>query len=156
MLRICFNGSFRKNAMTPKNWMRCSLVSVLFFSQRFFKATPGLGTKLDQETWLCWTHLDELQDNIWNLLDHIRSYYSILENFGPVWIILYDLRTTLTILDNFHKFLATLDWFRPFWTIVQQVWPVWTCFDLFKTCWTYWISSGPICTHLHPFGPIEW
>ena len=39
--------------------------------------------KLDQETWLCGTHLDDLKDNIWTILDHIRSYLTVSDHFGP-------------------------------------------------------------------------
>ena len=57
--------------------------------------------KLDQETWLCWTHLDDLVDTIFTILYHVRPYYTILEHFGQgmnhsgqFWI----------ILNRFEKF----------------------------------------------------
>ena len=37
------------------------------------KATAG-PNKLDQETWLCRTHLDDLKDNIWAILDHKKTW----------------------------------------------------------------------------------
>ena len=77
------------------------------------KKCPNI-TKLDQETWLCLTHLDDLQDHIWTILYNIRSYYTTFDHFGLVWESLYNLRQTLTILDNFEQFLAILDSFRPF------------------------------------------
>ena len=33
--------------------------------------------KLDQETWLCRTHLDDIVVKNWTILDHIRSYHTI-------------------------------------------------------------------------------
>ena len=68
--------------------------------------------KLDQETWLCWTHWDELKDNIATILYHIISYFIILDHFAPLWTILDHLdnfRPTLVILDQFKQFLAILD-----------------------------------------------
>ena len=83
--------------------------------------------KLDQETWLCWTHLDDLKDNMLTILDHIRSYYNLFQ-FGPFWIFLDHLKPTLTILDIFVEFLAILDNFRQFKKKFQ---PCWACLDLF-------------------------
>ena len=82
--------------------------------------------KLDQETWLFRTH--DLQDKIWTILDNSRSYYTILDQFGPVWIMLYHLTPTLTIWDSFEQFWAILFSFRPFWTVLK---PGWDCLDLF-------------------------
>ena len=36
--------------------------------------------KLDQETWLCRTHLDDFVDDPWTILYHIRSYAPPLAN----------------------------------------------------------------------------
>ena len=38
--------------------------------------------KLYQETWLCWTHLDDLKGNIWTIQEYIRSYWTIFDHFG--------------------------------------------------------------------------
>ena len=68
--------------------------------------TPEKNTnikKLDQETWLCRTHLDDFVDDPWTILYHIRSYYNILDHFGPFWIILDHLRPTLTILHHLEQ-----------------------------------------------------
>ena len=70
---------------------------------RTFPATQGLVIRPDQETRLCQTHSDDLQDNIWTILDHIISYYTILHHIGRVWINFKHLRITLTILDNFEQ-----------------------------------------------------
>ena len=43
--------------------------------------------KLDQETWLCRTHLDDFLDDPWTILYHIRLYYNILDHFGSLWTI---------------------------------------------------------------------
>ena len=59
------------------------------------------------------TILDDIKDNIWTLLEHIRSYYTISDQFGQCWTILYHLRQTLTILDHFSNC-----W--PFWTILEH------------------------------------
>ena len=62
--------------------------------------------KLDQEIRLCRTHLEDLSDNIWTILHHIRSYFTLLDHFGSFWIFLDHLRSTLTILDTFKQFFA--------------------------------------------------
>ena len=63
--------------------------------------------KLDQETWLCRTHLDDFVDKNWTLLDHIRPTYTILDhfdNFGLFW----------TRYENFRKFFDHLNRFETF------------------------------------------
>ena len=40
--------------------------------------------KLDQETWLCLTNLDDFLFKIWTILDHIRQYHIIFYFFGPI------------------------------------------------------------------------
>ena len=40
--------------------------------------------KLDQDTWLCRIHLDDLVDQILTILDHIRPFYIILDHFGQL------------------------------------------------------------------------
>ena len=44
--------------------------------------------KLDQETWLCRTHLDDFVGNILTILYHDRSYYTKLDSLGPFWSLL--------------------------------------------------------------------
>ncbi len=41
--------------------------------------------KLDQETWLCRTHLGDFLVKIWTILDHIRSYYTNMDQFRQMW-----------------------------------------------------------------------
>ena len=83
--------------------------------------------KLDQETLLCQTYLDDLQDSIWTILDHVILYWTILtilDTFVP-------LKTNIEHVRPFEQLLAVLEGFGQFWTILNHVRPVWTCLDLF-------------------------
>ena len=92
--------------------------------------------KLDQETWLCRSHFDDLKDNIWTILDHIRSHYSIFDHFGTFCVISYHLRPTWTILDHFEQLLAIFDNLDHFGKTFNNVGPVWTCLDMLGPVWT--------------------
>ena len=46
--------------------------------------------KLDQETWLFQSHLDDFVDKNWTILEYIRPYDTILDHIGQI----------LTILDR--------------------------------------------------------
>ena len=56
--------------------------------------------KLDQGTYLCWTHLD----NFCMIMVHIGPYWTILDQCGPLWTI-----------------WIVLDHSGPFWTILDLV-----------------------------------
>ena len=120
------------------------------------KITKG-AIKLDQETWLCRTHLNDLKDNIWpykTILDHILPYL-------PLWKIVEHIVPFKTNFDHFRQFLEMLDIWRnsrPFRTTIlgclDLLGPAWTCLGLLNTCLTYLDPCEPIWTHLDPFGPI--
>ena len=64
--------------------------------------------KLDKETWLCRTHLDDILVKVQTILDHIRPYNisylifaDLLNLFRPIWNILNLFGHTLTHLDQF-------------------------------------------------------
>ena len=38
----------------------------------------SVSVKLDQETWLCRTHLDDLLVKIWTILDHTRTRLNLV------------------------------------------------------------------------------
>ena len=40
--------------------------------------------KLEQDTWLCRTHLDDFLVKLWTILDHFRPYHIIFETVGPL------------------------------------------------------------------------
>ena len=61
--------------------------------------------KLEQETWLCRTHLDDFVDKAGAILGHSKPYYTILDNFGPFWT---RYEPFWTILDNFERFCWTI------------------------------------------------
>ena len=60
--------------------------------------------KLDQETWLCRTHLDDSFVKVYTILDHIT-------------------------LDNILSYLNLLDLFKPIWFSLDMFVTVWTCID---------------------------
>ena len=95
--------------------------------------------KLDHETWLCWTHLDDFfVDKNVTILDHIWLYYTILDHvgdFGPLW-------------TRFETFRIILDHFELFWYILVHFGQVWTILDKFSQIWT-------ILDHFSPFLSIS-
>ena len=56
-------------------------------------------TKLDLETWLCRTHLDDFLVNIWTILDHTRSRLNLVIKaiLLNLWLMVDHLGTLTTI-----------------------------------------------------------
>ena len=83
--------------------------------------------KLDQETWLCRTHLDDFIVKIWTILDHTRTRLSLV-----IKAILLNLWSIL--LYHLGQLKTIEDYLRPYWTI----------YDHFKLIWIFLAHLLPI------------
>ena len=80
-----------KKSLTAQ--LNCSIYTYLYFGNLY---------KLDQGTWLSWTHLDIFC----TIMNQIIPYWIILDHIGPFW----------TIVDHLSPF-------TPFWTISDNFGP---------------------------------
>ena len=67
--------------------------------------TKQLCFKLDQETWLCRTHLAHFVNKKCTILDYIKQYFTLFDKFGPVWTRSETFQTTWIILNRFENFV---------------------------------------------------
>ena len=82
----------------------------MFYKDRYSSLICDLHkllTKLDQETWLCRTHLDEFLVKIWTILDHTRTRLNLV-----IKAILLNL--CLIFVDHLGPFETIEDYLRPY------------------------------------------
>ena len=113
-------------------------VCIIFQEEYFFL------NKLDQETWLCRTHLGICLVKLLTILHHIRPYhiiFNLLDLFEPIWI-------NLTCLDVFGPIFTHLYQFAPLGTHLNS-------FSPYGAIWSHLEPIGPFWTNLDPIGAIE-
>ena len=120
----------------------------IFFKRRLIQQQKK------QETWLCWTHLNNILDTFrpyWTILDPIGpltwcNYYLIMKGFFVTLIVFVIVMTAKHIilvnilyksenLKSFWLFWTTLE---PFWTTLDHFEPYWTIVDLCGLFWLFW------------------
>ena len=101
--------------------------------------------ELDQETWFCRTHLDDLKNNIWTILGNIIQLWTILKY---LFLSFCTDRTNFDYLRTFWAIHDNLVHFGPLF-FKNNVWPVWTCLYLLRTVWICLRHVGPIWIFLN-------
>ena len=111
-----------------------SIVHTLFQNQ-LSSPNKGRVKKLDQETWLCRTHLDDFFVKIWTIWDHKRTRLNLVKKaiLLNLWSIFLDrlgpFGTIEDHLGQYWTFGTIFNPLGPFRTFLDNICPFWTMLD---------------------------